>query len=91
MGHKVFVLFTGDYEQRGIHSMHSTREAAVTTDGKVRRTWSTAQEEPDIEEHELDENLCVECGYDEDMHIKHPDTWKHQFVSGLSVNGEGSR
>jgi len=87
---KVFVLFTGDHEQRGIHSLHSSREEAVIVDSRVRKGWSTEADEPDIEEREIDPRLCQVCGYSEELHIKHPDTWTHPFAfSSPEQQGEG--
>lgn len=78
---KVFVLHTGDYEQRMIHSVHSTLEAAQAVDARVRRDWKDAATAPDIEEHELDPALCLTCGYDEALHVKSPDTFTHPFLT----------
>jgi hypothetical protein len=78
---KVFILQTGEYEQRSIHSLHSTREEATAVDARVRRDWHDKDEKPDIEEYELDADLCSECGYKESLHLEHPDTWTHPFVS----------
>lgn len=76
---KVYLLFTGDYEQRGVHSVHSTEAEAKAVDARVRRDWQGKDSEPDIEEHELDARLCLMCGYEEHWHIEKPDTWKHPF------------
>lgn len=81
---KLFVLFTGEYEQRSIHSVHSSKADAISTDARVRREWNHSTGEADIEECELDPALCEVCGYDESLHIEHPDTWKHDFKRVVS-------
>lgn len=77
---KVFLLFHGEYEQRGIHSVHNSKADAIAVDARVRRDWGAySAGDADIEEHELDPALCEICGYEESLHIEHPDTWKHDF------------
>ena len=83
---RIFVFYTGEYEQRMIHSVHSAREEAVSVWERLQREYpSSDRGDPDIDEHVLDEDLCARCGYDEQLHIKNPDTWKHQFISSQQV------
>lgn len=80
---KLFILHTGEYEQRGIHSVHSTRENAVAVWERVTKDWHSSykDDQADIEEHELDPSLCLKCGYDEGLHKKITGPTKHDFVS----------
>jgi hypothetical protein len=82
---KIFVLFFGEYEQRGIHSVHTSREIAEGVCRRVQRDWRPQDKsDPDIEEHELDPDLCAECGYEADLHTDHPRTrGEHSFLSAL--------
>lgn len=76
---KLFVLFTGEYEARTIHSIHSSKEEAMAVDERVRRDWHDKDGPADIDEHDLDPAMCNICGYEQHWHITHPDTWKHAF------------
>ena len=76
---KVYLLFTGEYEQRIVHSVHSTESGAKAVDSRVRRDWPDKNDEADIDCHELDPSLCLVCGYDEEPHTRHPASFKHAF------------
>lgn len=82
---KVYVLQTGDYEQRGIHSIHSTRADAEAIDARVRRTHRDKDSSPDIDEWELGQELCDTCGYDEDLHTRRPEIFDHAFKAYRSA------
>lgn len=68
---KAFLLFNGEYEQRFVHSVHSTREKAELV------ASICGSESDDIEEHELDAEPCDRCGYGRDSHDA---SWSHPFV-----------
>jgi len=77
----VYVLFTGEYEGRGIHGLYTNRTDAEEVHDRVTKDWVMTDRRPDIEEHELDLPMCQICGYAEEVHLRAPDVFKHAFAT----------
>lgn len=84
---KVFALYTGEYEARLVHSLHTRRADAEAVDALVRRDWHDRDAPADIEEYEIDPVLCAVCGYDEDLHIN-TEAFPHPFTRLSGPRGD---
>lgn len=75
---KVWVLYTGEYSDRFIHSIHSTEAKAQAI---AKLVSGPKEAEWDINEYEVNELLCSICGYPEDIHKYGLDPGRHPFTS----------